>query len=443
MTQSEAIVDERIPSEEAAGPSGISPGDSAGVSAGDSYGTHLDTIVGRLVVELGLATETDVREAISHRQQANDAKGRSLAELLVDRAIVTRRQLERLRSQAEAERKGQTIPGYKVLGKLGAGAMAVVYKATQLSLDRDVAIKILPRKYSNNTEFIERFYAEGRAAASLNHPNIVQAIDVGQAGEFHYFVMEYVDGTTVHDRITEHKRFTEAETLDVAISVTEALHHAHEKGLIHRDVKPKNIMLTSNGSVKLADLGLARAMSDVEAAEAEKGKAYGTPYYISPEQIRGEVNVDGRADVYSLGATLYHMLTGDVPYNAKSPKDVMKKHLQAELVPPDHVNPQLGPGVSEVVEKMMAKSRSARYQDTAQVLTDLRAVKKGEHPPFAHREVGLSDLAAAAAAAQAEEGETREVHMAPSPFTDWRVQVLLFSLLVAVAWAVIATALAL
>ena len=278
------------------------------------------------------------------------------------------------RSARHRERPGQQIPGYRILGKLGAGAMATVFKAKQLSLDRLVAIKVLPRKYSSNAEFIARFYAEGRAAAQLNHPNIVQAYDVGQAGEFHYFVMENVEGSTVFDQIVRHKRYAEKDAIDIAIQVAEALEHAHGRGLIHRDVKPKNIMMAREGVAKLADMGLARAISDKEAAEAEAGKAYGTPYYISPEQIRGEKKLTPAADIYSLGATLYHMVTGNVPFEGKNPSDVMHKHLKSELVPPDHVNPKLSAGISEVIEMMMAKRVQNRYRNCSDLLVDLREV---------------------------------------------------------------------
>lgn len=348
----------------------------------------IDSIVGRLVVEQGLATRDEV-DAIRKRK-ADEANQRSFAQALVEERLVTERQLARLRSMVEQERSGSTIPGYKVLEKLGAGAMATVFKAKQLSLDRMVAIKILPRKFSSNPQFIERFYAEGRAAAQLNHPNIVQAFDVGQAGEFHYFVMEYVEGQTVHDLIVANKRFNEQEALDIAISVAEALDHAHQKGLIHRDVKPKNIMFTPQGVVKVADLGLARAIGDKEAAEAEAGKAYGTPYYISPEQIRGEVNIGPQADIYSLGSTVYHMITGSVPFNGKNPGEVMQKHLKAPLIPPDHANPKLSAGISEVVERMMAKSRKDRYKNCQELLIDLRAVRRREPPPIAHKEAPAS-----------------------------------------------------
>jgi len=370
-------------------------------------GTNLDTLVGRLVVEQGLATPDEVKHCLEIRRQSDeDESNKSLMALLVERDYVTKRQLTRLREILEAERQGQKIPGYKILGELGAGAMAKVYKAKQLSLNRDVAIKVLPKKYSQNAQFIERFYAEGRAAAQLNHPNIVQAFDVGSAGDTYFFVMEYVAGRTVHDDIQEHKRYSEREAVDIIIQVAEALEHAHGKGLIHRDVKPKNVMITREGVVKLADMGLARAVSDVEAAEAEKGKAFGTPYYISPEQIRGEMNIGPPADIYSLGATLYHMVTGSVPYEGKNPSAVMHKHLKGELVPPDHVNPKLSAGIAEVVEMMMARSPKRRYQSATDLLVDLRALKRGEQPPIAHKEVlaadDLASLAAAEAAARIE-----------------------------------------
>ncbi len=407
-------------------------------------GSAIDSILGRLVVEQGLATNAEVEECLKSRAP-EDASGMSLATLLVDKDYVTQRQLERLRMQVEEERSGQQIPGYRVEGKLGAGAMAQVFRAQQLSLDRPVAIKVLPRKYSNNPQFIERFYAEGRAAAALNHPNIVQAYDVGQAGEFHYFVMEFVEGTTVHDRIVANKRATEREAIDVAISVADALRHAHEKGLIHRDVKPKNIMITPDGVVKLADLGLARAIDDKEAALAEQGKAYGTPYYISPEQIRGEVNVGPQADIYSLGATLYHMVTGQVPFNGSNPNEVMQKHLKAPLVPPDHVNPKLSAGVSEVIEKMMAKSRRERYRDCGEVLVDLKAVRAGEAPPHAHKETTTAMLAEVAqmTAAQPAAGIVEDRSTGPSPFNDSRVKTMVVFFVAALVYAVAMTVFAL
>ena len=358
------------------------------IMAATKSGTNLDTLIGRLVIDQGLATSDEVKHCKTMtRTEGEEPSDKSLAHVLVDREFITKRQLARLREAIEAERSGNKISGYKILGKLGAGAMATVYKAKQISLDRMVAIKKLPEKFSQNPQFIERFFAEGRAAASLNHPNIVQAFDVGNEGDIYYFVMEYVDGRTVHEDIVEHKRFKEKQAVEIIIQVAEALEHAHNQGLIHRDVKPKNIMITKEGVVKLADMGLARAISDVEAAEAEAGRAFGTPYYISPEQIRGEKEIGPPADIYSLGTTLYHMVTGAVPFEGKSPSAVMHKHLKSELIPPDHVNPKLSAGISEVIEMMMAKKVKHRYQNCSDLLIDLRALKDGEVPPIAHHDV--------------------------------------------------------
>ncbi|MBL4698534.1 MAG: serine/threonine protein kinase [Phycisphaerales bacterium] len=374
-------------------------------------GTNLDTLIGRLVIDQGLATPEEVKHCLTltRTEEEQETLSNSLAQVLVNKEYVTKRQIARLREAIQAERSGSAISGYRILGKLGAGAMATVYKAKQVSLDRMVAIKKLPKKFSQNPQFIERFFAEGRAAASLNHPNIVQAFDVGNEGDMYYFVMEYVEGRSVHEDIVTHKRFKESDAIDVGIQVAEALEHAHERGLIHRDVKPKNIMITKEGVVKLADMGLARAISDVEAAEAEAGRAFGTPYYISPEQIRGEKDIGPPADIYSLGVTLYHMVTGNVPFEGKNPSSVMHKHLKNDLIPPDHVNPKLGAGISEVIEMMMAKRVKNRYQNCSDLLIDLRAIKKGESPPLAHKDVFHGDdLADIAAQVQAEVSQIPE-----------------------------------
>jgi serine/threonine-protein kinase len=346
-----------------------------------------DSYLGRAVVESKLATSDEVQACLA-RLQKLQASGQSphLAEILVKAGFVTSSQLKRL-VQAGEDTTAQSlvqIPGFQLIRKIGAGAMASVFMARQLSLDRTVAIKVLPKRLSEDPEFVARFYREGRAAAQLNHNNIVQAIDVGEYAGSHYFVMEYVDGTTVYDELAKKRVYVEPEALGIIIQIAEALHHAHARGFIHRDVKPKNIMITKDGVAKLADMGLAREARDAEAAAAEKGRAYGTPYYISPEQIRGEVDVDFRADIYSLGATLYHMVAGRVPFEGTTPAEIMHRHLREPLVPPDHLNPTLSTGLGEVVERAMAKDRERRYQSTADLLLDLEAVRRGESPPQAH-----------------------------------------------------------
>ncbi len=355
--------------------------------------TKQDTMLGRMIVDQGLATREEVEDCMAMQTElAKEQNQRSLADLLVENGYVTRSQVERVRPQVDNEASVQQIPGYQILSKLGAGAMATVFKAKQMSLDRLVAIKVLPKRMSNNPEFVDRFYKEGKAAAKLNHPNIVGAVDVGEANGFHYFVMEYVEGVTVFDKLEKGERYTEKEALLLVIQVCRALAHAHKAGFIHRDVKPKNIMIAPDGTAKLADMGLAREASDVEAAQAEAGKAYGTPYYISPEQIRGELDVDQRADLYSLGATFYHMVTGRVPFDAPTPSAVMHKHLRDDLVPPDHLNPDLSAGVGEIIEVAMSKKRKTRYQSAEEMLQDLEKVLAGEPPLVARQQYNLDAL---------------------------------------------------
>ncbi len=359
--------------------------------------SNLDTEIGRMIVDTGLATRTEIDHCREQQKQSSDPNQRSLADLLVDNGFITSHQAKRIRRQLE-ERRNSQIPGYVLISKLGRGAMATVYKGRQVSLDRIVAIKVLPKKSGESAEFVERFYKEGRAAARLSHNNIVQAIDVGStADNIHYFVMEYVEGPTLYDimqppPVGEGRNFAEAEALDIGIQMADALAHAHRKGLIHRDVKPKNILLTRNGVAKLTDLGLAREAEDKQAAESEAGKAYGTPYYISPEQIRGDLDIDFRADIYSLGATLYHLITGRPPFDGESPSAVMHKHLRDPLTPPDHINPALSSGISEIIEVSMAKNRDERYQTTEDMLEDLKLVHAGHPPKHAHKQVDLDSL---------------------------------------------------
>ncbi len=365
--------------------------------------TSYDTMFGKMAVEQGLCTDAELRRSLEELQSRSKINPVVLKDLMVSLGYITPHQAERLgKSIKETKVVAHQIPGYKILGKLGAGAMAVVYKAQQLSLNRTVAIKVLPKRFSGNPEYVERFFKEGRAAGKLNHNNIVQAVDVGEAGGYYYFVMEYVEGKTLHDDLAAGKVFKEDQALDIVIQVAHALQHAHACGLIHRDVKPKNIMINPAGVVKLADMGLARETTDIEAAQSEEGKAYGTPYYISPEQIRGKIDIDGRADIYGLGATFYHMVTGKVPFTGDDSAAIMRKHLKEKLVPPDHINTSLSAGVSEVIEIMMAKHREDRYNNVEELLMDLEALRQGHPPLQAHKRFDVEMLE------KLEEGDTVE-----------------------------------
>jgi len=374
-----------------------------------------ETQIGRQAVERKLLTTAELNTCIEQQKAlASQGKRVGLTEVMIKEGLVTRSQLQRLGGDMEDSivRKAQQIPGFQILGKLGAGAMATVFKARQLSLDRIVAVKVLPKKLGENPEFVDRFYKEGRAAARLNHNNIVQAVDVGEAGGYHYFVMEYIDGKTVYDDLATQKMYSEKEALRIIIQVARALEHASARGFVHRDVKPKNIMLTKDNVAKLADMGLARETGDIKTAMAEAGRAYGTPYYISPEQVRGEVNIDFRADMYSLGATFYHMVTGKVPFEGSTPAAVMHKHLKEPLIPPDHIVPTLSTGVGEVIERMMAKKRGDRYASMSDLIADLEAIAHGDPPLQARKNYddqlleglaeGMEDASDDIAAAQGE-----------------------------------------
>ncbi len=312
---------------------------------------------------------------------------------LVQAGLLTAGQAQRARKEVSSL-VGQQIPGYQLLEKLGTGATGVVYKARQLSMDRLVAVKVLHPKFAARPAYLARLTREARVAAKLSHNNIVQAIDVGSAGPLHYFVMELVEGKTIREGLEAGKVYGEREGVEIAIQVAQALAHAARRGLVHRDVKPANIVMTSEGIAKLADLGMARtAADDEELRRKERGLTIGTPFYISPEQVRAEEDIDTRSDLYSLGATLYHMVTGRTPFEGTS-EEVFDKHLREQLTPPDHLNQQLSGGLGEVVEVLMAKDRDQRYQTPDDAVIDLECLLAGQPPKLARQKMAAGTLAA-------------------------------------------------
>jgi serine/threonine-protein kinase len=366
------------------------------------------------VIRRGLATPQEVEACKAYRAKlAASASSKSLIDIMVEAKVLTKNQSVRLLKEVgtDSTKKFQ-IPGYEIIERLGKGSMGLVYKARQTSVDRIVAVKVLLDTLAENKEFIKRFQREAKIAAKLQHNNIVNAIDAGEVEGHHYFVMEFVEGATIKDELDKNKVFDEKVALKIVMAVAEAVKHAHERGLIHRDIKPENIMLTKDGNVKLADLGLARLTADEKWAMSEAGMAIGTPYYISPEQVRGQVDVDIRADIYSLGATLYHMVTGRVPYPGETPQEVMKKHVDknALLIPPDHINTKLSSGLGVVVETMMSKNRDLRYRNPDDLLLDFKCLLQGESPMIAGQK---TDVLAGLA-----EGEVTEDEIAGSPLAE-------------------------
>jgi tRNA A-37 threonylcarbamoyl transferase component Bud32 len=268
------------------------------------------------------------------------------------------------------------IPGYQMLERVGEGGMGVVYKARQVSMDRVVALKVLSEKYSANGEFIDRFIREARAAGKLNHPNVIHVHDVSRAGGRNFFSMEFVDGPSVKRLLKQSGKLPVGKCLEIIIQAAKALEFAHENGIIHRDVKPDNIMLTAEGIVKLADLGIAKSFEEADPAQAPgKRRVLGTPHYMAPEQAMGKA-LDRRADIYSLGATLYHMLTGKTPFKGTTIAELLKAHVQEKLEPVQHLNAEVPDPVCFVVERMMAKLPEKRYENMTRLLEDLERVQR-------------------------------------------------------------------
>ncbi|MCW8131802.1 MAG: protein kinase [Planctomycetota bacterium] len=278
------------------------------------------------------------------------------------------------------------LAGFEILGKAGEGAMGVVYKARQKSLDRVVALKILPPRFAKNKVFVERFIREARASAALNHPNIVQGIDVGEAQGLYYFAMEFIDGETVNHRFKKEGPLPLEDVLEIGRQTALALGHAHGKGMIHRDIKPDNLMLAKSGTsnkkaftVKVMDLGLARMVED-DASMTESGKALGTPHYISPEQARGDKDLTPKCDLYSLGCTLLHIASGKTPYQGETSAVVMSKHLVEAPPDPRKLKPDMPADVAAILGKLMAKKPEERYPSAEALAEDLERVLRGEKP---------------------------------------------------------------
>lgn len=341
------------------------------------------------LISRGLISKEEVQEC---RSSAGQPKGAEvLLKRLVQAGSLTVNQAKRAARELSTL-LDQQIPGFLLQDKVGQGAMGVVYRALQVSMNRTVAVKILNPKLSANVELLEGLTREAHLAAKLSHNNIVQAIDVGAAGSIHYLVMEFIEGESLRKVMDAGKIFEEKEAIEIILQIAQALQHAHLRGLIHRDVKPANIVLADEGIAKLADLGMARQTTDQLLIRKERGLAIGTPYYMAPEQIRGQPDIDGRADLYALGATLYHMVTGQPPYPDEDVDTVLKAHLERELTPPDHLNDKLSSGLGEVVEVLLAKDRKMRYRNADDLILDLECLLAGEPPKLARQKIEADTL---------------------------------------------------
>ncbi|HEX7170420.1 MAG TPA: protein kinase, partial [Rubrobacter sp.] len=267
---------------------------------------------------------------------------------------------------------------YDVRRGLGSGGMGEVFLARDRVLGRDVALKVLRRQYAGDSEFAERFKREARSAASLSHPNIVQVYDRGETDEgASYIAMEYVPGGTLKERISDRGPLEASEAAALGAQVAEALGAAHDRGMVHRDIKPQNVLLTTRGDAKVADFGIARAGSSVTISKT--GSVMGTAGYMSPEQALGEPATP-RSDLYSLGVVLYEALTGELPFTADNPIAVSMKHVTEALRPPREIDPTIPEGMNALIVKLMAKDPEDRYASAGELADDLRRVSRGLPP---------------------------------------------------------------
>ena len=269
------------------------------------------------------------------------------------------------------------IPGYNIISKLGQGGMGAVYKAIQKSMQRTVAIKVLSQQQQQK-DHVKRFIREARSVAKLNHKNIITGIDVGTNNNFYYFIMEYIEGQNVAQILCDGK-LPLNKSLDIVIQIAEALRYADEQHkIIHRDIKPENIMIRSEDAhVKLCDLGLARR-TNISSMTAE-GRIMGTPHYMSPEQCRGENDIDKRSDIYSLGITFFHMVTGERPFNAPHPAAICLKHVSEKLPNPKKYNNNLPHSLYSLLLKMAAKEKKDRFQNYEELIEALRTFRSSRY----------------------------------------------------------------
>ncbi|TGE40130.1 Stk1 family PASTA domain-containing Ser/Thr kinase [Desulfosporosinus fructosivorans] len=275
---------------------------------------------------------------------------------------------------------------YEVLERIGAGGMAIVYKAKDILLNRVVTIKVLREQFVTDEDFIRRFRREAQSAASLSHPNIVSVYDVGKEEDTEYIVMEYVEGRNLKEIIREYAPLSTDQSINLGRQITEAIQNAHEHHIIHRDIKPHNILVTEDGQVKVTDFGIARAVSS--ATVTHTGDIIGSVHYLSPEQAKG-LQSNEQSDIYSLGIVLYELITGKVPYDGETPITIALKHLQEQAVLPSKINPRIEKEFEAVIMRAIAKSPEQRYLSAKDLLTDLNHIQAGR--PISSVAIPLTD----------------------------------------------------
>jgi len=345
---------------------------------------------GEIAKDMAFITDDQLAAGLQKQKSLRASGGKSrIGEVLIIMQLMNVVKVKAVLSEQRKRRSAQadkTLPmeyfgEYKLLEKLGEGGMGAVYKAQETLANRIVALKVLRKNLAGNHAFAERFTREAQLAGSLSHPNIVACHNAGFARGIQYMVMEFVDGETLKTSLKKREggKLPEAESLLIVRDVARGLAHAHAKGIVHRDIKPDNILISKTGAIKLSDFGTAKSFLDQESM-TQTGVIIGTPHYISPEQVRADSEIDHRADLYALGGTLYHILCGRLPFDASTGLEIMRRHLQEELENPADINPALSVGAVQIVSKLMAKDRKERYQSALELIEDIDRVIEQKTP---------------------------------------------------------------
>ena len=343
--------------------------------------------LGRVAVAQGLLTEAQLRECTEdvRLMRARGMQDADLARVLLWRGYVSQEEIRKLRTIKQAlAGEAPRIAHFEIIGKAGEGGMGTVFKARDKRTGQLVALKILPPQLSRDEDFIARFGREARILTTLRHENIVSGLEFGEApyrgSTLRYFAMEFVEGETLGNIIDRKGATPEKQAVRWVMDVARALDYASERGLVHRDVKPDNIFIAGDRKAKLGDFGLARSASEFTTRITRTGLYVGSAHYSSPEQARGVRDLDITSDIYSLGATFYHMVTGAPPFDGSNGPAVLVKHISEEIPYPTDVNPNVSERISEIIARMMAKSPSERYQSPSEILADLQRALRGSSP---------------------------------------------------------------
>ncbi|HTL52833.1 MAG TPA: serine/threonine-protein kinase [Planctomycetota bacterium] len=357
--------------------------------------TYEDIRFGRTCVAMGLVLPQEVDDALAGMaKREENGITEALSEVLMGEGLLTTRQKERV-VKALTQQSASTMVGpYELLQKIGEGGMGAVYKANDTRTHKIVAIKVLPRSKGKDQIFVERFEEEARAAFELDHPHIVRGMDLGESDGWHYLVMEYIDGDDLFNLLQKKGRFQEREALQLVEGIAEALVYIHEERHLHRDIKPENILVDQHGVAKLADLGLSiDNRPGVRRRITKTGITMGTPSYLSPEQARGDKEIDIRSDIFALGATLYEMVTGKTPFEGETPAITMMKVINDTVVSPRDIDKSISVNACHVIEKMMGRALGDRYAEPLEVLVDIRLVLAGNQPATTRLPPGKSAVA--------------------------------------------------